>query len=218
MKYLGKVQEAKDLVNVQYVSEVDSQIRGDLSPLIEDATEVIISGTEPTGKNRRAIWVDTNSSGGGSVPSTANDEVQISATRPDSFKLWIDTDEAQVEGVISVNEGGTNATNADAARVNLRATPYINISNIIKQGSITATGYLNYVAAQDSFVILNLALQANSNGGYTLTINDIPLIQETVGAMPLNHIPICFPLAKGDKFKIQMNSNNASKYYILAMK
>ena len=216
MKYLGKVQEANDLVNVQYVSEMDTQIRGDLSPLIDDATEVIISGTEPTGKNRRAIWVDTNSSGGGS--STANDEVQISATRPDTFKLWIDTDEANVEGVISVGEGGTNATNADAARVNLRATPYINIGNIIRQGSITATGYLNYVAAQDSFVILNLALQANSSGGYTLTINDIPLIQETVGAMPLNHIPICFPLAKGDKFKIQMNSNNASKYYILAMK
>lgn len=216
MKYLGKVQEANDLVNVQYVSEMDTQIRGDLSPLIDDATEVIISGTEPTGKNRRAIWIDTNSSGGGS--STANDEVQISATRPDTFKLWIDTDEANVEGVISVGEGGTNATNADAARVNLRATPYINIGNIIRQGSITATGYLNYVAAQDSFVILNLALQANSSGGYTLTINDIPLIQETVGAMPLNHIPICFPLAKGDKFKIQMNSNNASKYYILAMK
>lgn len=218
MKYLGKVQKANDLVNVQYVSEVDSQIRGDLSPLIDDATEVIISGTEPTGKNRRAIWVDTNSSGGGGGSSTANDEVQISATRPDTFKLWIDTDEAQVEGVISVNEGGTNATNADAARVNLRATPYINISNIIKQGSITATGYLTYTATQDCFVILNLALQANSSGGYTLTINDIPLIQETFGAMSLNHTPFCFPLAKGDKFKIQMNSNNASKFYILAMK
>ena len=218
MKYLGKVQEANDLVNVKYVSEVDTQIRGDLSPLIEDATEVIISGTEPTGKNRRAIWVDTNSSGGGGGSSTANDEVQISATRPDTFKLWIDTDEAQVQGVISVNEGGTNATNADAARANLRATPYINISKILKQGSIAATGYLNYTANQDCFVILLLALQANSSGGYTLLINGTPLIQETVGAMPLNHIPICFPLAKGDKFKIQMNSNNASRYYILAMK
>lgn len=217
MKYLGKVQEDNDLVNVKYVSEVDTQIRGDLSPLIEDATEVIISSTEPTGKNRRSIWVDTNSSGGGGGSSTA-DEVQISATRPDTFKLWIDTDEAQVEGVIPIKEGGTNATNADAARANLRATPYINISKILKQGSITATGYLNYTANQDCFVILLLALQANSSGGYTLTINDIPLIQETVSAISLNHIPICFPLAKGDKFKIQMNSNNASKYYILAMK
>lgn len=216
MKYLGKVQEDNDLVNVKYVSEVDTQIRGDLSPLIEDATEVIISSTEPTGKNRRAIWVDTNSSGGSS--SSANDEVQISATRPDTFKLWIDTDEAQVEGVISVNEGGTNATNADAARANLRATPYINISKILKQGSITATGNLTYTATQDCFVILNLALQANSSGGYTLSINDIQLINETVDAMSLNHIPLCFPLAKGDKFRIAMNSNNASRYYILAMK
>ncbi len=217
MKYLGKVQEGKDLVNVDYVSEVNTQIRADLSPLIEDATEVFISGTEPTGKNRRAIWVDTSSDGSGGS-STADEEVQISATRPDAFKLWIDTSASQVEGVISVTEGGTNATNADAARVNLRATPYINISNIIKQGSITATGYLTYTATQDCFVILNLALQANSSGGYTLTINDIPLIQETFGAMSLNHTPFCFPLAKGDKFKIQMNSNNASKYYILAMK
>lgn len=216
MKYLGKVQEDNDLVNVKYVSEVDTQIRGDLSPLIEDATEVIISGTEPTGKNRRAIWVDTNSSGGGS--STANDEVQISATRPDTFKLWIDTDEAQVEGVIPIKEGGTNATNADAARANLRATPYINISNILKQGSITATGSLTYTATQDCFVILLLALQANSSGGYTLSINDIQLINETVSSMSLNHIPLCFPLAKGDKFRIAMNSNNASRYYILAMK
>lgn len=217
MKYLGKVQEGKDLVNVDYVSEVDTQIREDLSPLIEDATEVIISGTEPTGKNRRAIWVDTSSSGSGDS-STSDDEVQISATRPDKFKVWIDTSASVVEGVIPVDEGGTNATNSDAARVNLRATPYINISNIIKQGSITATGYLNYVATQDCFVILNLALQANSSGGYTLTINDIPLIQETFGAMSLNHTPFCFPLAKGDKFKIQMNSNNASKFYIIAMK
>ena len=217
MKYLGKVQEGKDLVNVDYVSEVDTQIREDLSPLIEDATEVIISGTEPTGKNRRAIWVDTSSSGSGDS-STSDDEVQISATRPDKFKVWIDTSASEVQGVISVDEGGTNATNSDAARVNLRATPYINISNIIKQGSITATGYLNYVATQDCFVILNLALQANSSGGYTLTINDIPLIQETFGAMSLNHTPFCFPLAKGDKFKIQMNSNNASKFYIIAMK
>lgn len=217
MKYLGKVQEGKDLVNVDYVSEVDTQIREDLSPLIEDATEVVISGTEPTGKNRRAIWVDTSSSGSGGS-STSDDEVQISATRPDKFKVWIDTSASVVEGVIPVDEGGTNATNVDAARVNLRATPYINISNIIKQGSITATGYLNYVATQDCFVILNLALQANSSGGYTLTINDIPLIQETFGAMSLNHTPFCFPLAKGDKFKIQMNSNNASKFYILAMK
>ena len=217
MKYLGKVQEGKDLVNVDYVSEVDTQIREDLSPLIEDATEVVISGTEPTGKNRRAIWVDTSSSGSGGS-STSDDEVQISATRPDKFKVWIDTSASVVDGVIPVDEGGTNATNADAARVNLRATPYINISNIIKQGSITATGYLNYVATQDCFVILNLALQANSSGGYTLTINDIPLIQETFGAMSLNHTPFCFPLAKGDKFRIQMNSNNASKFYILAMK
>lgn len=217
MKYLGKVQEGKDLVNVDYVSEVDTQIREDLSPLIEDATEVVISGTEPTGKNRRAIWVDTSSSGSGGS-STSDDEVQISATRPDKFKVWIDTSASVVEGVIPVDEGGTNATNVDAARVNLRATPYINISNIIKQGSITATGYLNYVATQDCFVILNLALQANSSGGYTLTINDISLIQETFGAMSLNHTPFCFPLAKGDKFKIQMNSNNASKFYILAMK
>ncbi len=218
MKYLGKVQEDNDLVNVKYVSEVDTQIRGDLSPLIEDATEVIISSTEPTGKNRRAIWVDTNSSGGSGGSSSADDEVQISATRPETFKLWIDTDETQVEGVIPIKEGGTNATNADAARANLRATPYINISKILKQGSITATGYLNYTANQDCFVILLLALQANSSGGYTLSINDIQLINQTVSAMSLNHIPLCFPLAKGDKFKIQMNSNNASRYYILAMK
>lgn len=46
MKYLGKVQEAKDLVNVQYVSEVDSQIRDDLNPLIEDNSQAIAAETQ----------------------------------------------------------------------------------------------------------------------------------------------------------------------------
>lgn len=144
MKYLGKVQEAKDLVNVEYVSEVDTQIRDDLSPLITAATEVIISDTEPTGNNKRVLWVDPT----GSSSSDEGKEIVVSSTRPDSFTAWIDTSATynDTNSTIGIADGGTGATTATNARSNLQVAlkPKLLWTGSWQSGSLTASGISEY--------------------------------------------------------------------------
>lgn len=149
MKYLGKVQEGKDLVNVDYVSEVDTQIREDLSPLIEDATEVVISGTEPTGKNRRAIWVDTSASGS----DDSSKEIVVSPTLPETFTAWIDTSTTYTDNgtAISIIDGGTGARNADDARRNLKA---LRKAKLLWSGSATPGTTLNITGIGDYLILI----------------------------------------------------------------
>lgn len=62
MKYLGKIEDEKDIVNLGKLNEVKDTLLENIS----DAEEVVISATEPTGENRKEIWVDTSSSSSGS--------------------------------------------------------------------------------------------------------------------------------------------------------
>ena len=49
MKFIGNIDEVKDLVTLEKLNEIK-----------DDSLEVVISSTEPTGDDRKPIWVDTS--------------------------------------------------------------------------------------------------------------------------------------------------------------
>lgn len=92
-------------------------------------------------------------------------------------------------------------------------------SNLITSGTIQSTGSLSYTATKPCWVYLSSTIQANSNGGYTLSLNNVTVSSYESGeAVSVYNILIPVPMQEGDTLLYTQTSNRPSSYNVFAMR